>query len=544
MQADQFVRGKVNMHVDCLARVLVRAMFVVLMLSLGAGGYPVFAQAQSAKPWFGLKMPDARERQSDKDRSIFVNPDFPPLSQRLPESEDPYADIKGDEVYAYLETIVEITRQNRPDGERFWGRIAGSAGEVETAEYIANEFRNLGLSDVQLEPVQGKNQWWPTNWEVTLIGDPAYGSGTADVTLKSAFPALQLGTGAISVSGLEAELIYVGRGHPVDLVDRNVKGKIAVVHANMEADPFFQSARGYIDGIVEAGAVGVITVMNAPGNHQYALEDMGPPDVPCLILGGDDGRFLEDAIAAAGPANPLTMRLSLEAEIREPWQSKNVLGLVPGQTDEYVVIVAHLDGYFESANDNAAGLASMLALAEHFARSGTSRPMRNHLLVGTSGHHEFSDGVEAFIVAHPDILEKTVLIFNVEHPSAAGSYYRGKLLFKRGSVPGQLQTTTTESTRSLTVSNQNELIISFYHEAIDLYGLVINSNLQRSPPTGDAFGFFRAGHKVVQILDANIWYHSDGDLPDSMYPSGLERATRLYAYVLNRVDQASRAELE
>ena len=119
-----------------------------------------------------------------------------------------------------------------------------------------------------------------------------------------------------------------------------------------------------------------------------------------------------------------------------------------------------------------------------------------------------------------------------------------ELLFYRGSVPGQLQTTTTESTRSLTVSNENELIISFYREAIDLYGLVINSNLQRSPPTGDAFGFFRAGHTVVQILDANIWYHSDGDLPDSMYPSGLERATRLYAYVLNRLDQTSRAELE
>ena len=121
---------------------------------------------------------------------------------------------------------------------------------------------------------------------------------------------------------------------------------------------------------------------------------------------------------------------------------------------------------------------------------------------------------------------------------------RGELLFKNGSIPGQLQTTTSESTRSLTVSNQNELIISFYREAIDLYGLVINSNLQRSPPTGDAFGFFRAGHEVVQILDANIWYHSDGDLPDSMYPSGLERATRLYAYVLNRLDQADRIELE
>ncbi|MEE9135623.1 MAG: hypothetical protein V3U00_02790, partial [Gammaproteobacteria bacterium] len=90
------------MHVDLVARMLVRALSVVLMLALSAGAYPVVAQAQSGKPWFGLKMPDARERQSDKDRSIFVKPDFPPLSLRLPEAEDPYADITGDEVYAYL----------------------------------------------------------------------------------------------------------------------------------------------------------------------------------------------------------------------------------------------------------------------------------------------------------------------------------------------------------------------------------------------------------------------------------------------------------
>jgi Zn-dependent M28 family amino/carboxypeptidase len=218
--------------------------------------------------------------------------------------------------------------------------------------------------------------------------------------------------------------------------------------------------------------------------------------------------------------------------------------LVPGQTDEYIVIVAHLDGYFDSANDNGAGLASMLALAKHYIDPNTPKPKRNLLFVGTAGHHEFSDGVESFIERHADILEKSVLVFNVEHPSSAGAYYRGPLKFYRGVVPGQLSTTTTESTRSLTVSNYNKLIISFYRDAIDRYGLVIDSNVQRSPPTGDAYGFFKAGNTVVQILDANHWYHSTGDTLETMYPSGLARATRLYAYVLDRIDATSREQLE
>jgi len=235
--------------------------------------------------------------------------------------------------------------------------------------------------------------------------------------------------------------------------------------------------------------------------------------------------------------------MSLKTEVRESWRGKNVIGLIPGRIDEYVVIVAHLDGYFESANDNGAGLAAMIALAKHYANPDVARPKRNLLFIGTSGHHEFSDGVESFIAEHRDILDKTVLVFNVEHPSMVWSYYRGELKFKNLTVPGQLITTTSQATRGLTVSNGNSLLISYYRDAIDRYGLVIDSEVGRQP-TGDAFGFFLAGYTVAQILDANIWYHSSGDLSDAIHPAGLERATRLYAHVLDKIDATSRAELE
>jgi hypothetical protein len=514
---------------------------VIVALSIG-----IFASAsvgaETGKPWFGIKTPDIREQASKRYRASYTDPAFAPLSLRLAASEDPYGDIRGEVIHEYLAEIMAVTVANRPDGEKFWGRIAGSAAERATADYIAERFRKLGLADVRTEQVQGEEQWWPLDWDVTLLADAAYGPGTEDYRLDSAFPAIHLKTGAIDVQNLEAELVFVGLGHPVDLVGRDLAGKIAVVHGVLQPDPFFQSARGYIDGVVEAGAVGVLTMLDAPGNHQYALEDMGPPGVPCFILGGDDGRFLEDVLAAGGTSNPPRTRIGLKAEVRESWRGKNVIGLIPGQIDEYVVIVAHLDGYFESANDNGAGLAAMIALAEHYANPAIERPKRNLLFVGTSGHHEFSDGVDSFIAAHRDILAKTVLIFNVEHPSMVWSYYRGELKFKNLTVPGQLIITTSQATRGLTVSNGNPQLISFYRDAIDRYGLVIDSEVGRQP-TGDAFGFFLAGYTVAQILDANLWYHSSGDLPDAIHPAGLERATRLYAYVLDKIDATSRAQL-
>ena len=501
--------------------------------------------AAGAKPWFGLDLPEKTDRRSDLYRQALVEPDLPQHSIRLPEAEDPYRDIAAEELMGYLERIIQITRKERPDGESYWGRIAGSEAEIAVAEYMADEFRKFGLSDVHLDSVPGGPQWWPVSFSAALIGDEAYGEGTKDVILRSAFPAIQLvqqdGV-ASSIENLEAELIYIGQGHPGDLLGRDLSGKIAVMLANPQPDGFFQTARGYVGNAIEAGAVGVLVVMETPGNFQYALEDMGPAEAPSLVLGGNDGRFVIKAIETAGTEHKISARISLTTEIRPSWEGKNVRGTVAGTGDEYMVIVSHLDGYFDSANDNGAGLASLLGLARHFAERD-AKPKRNIMFVGTSGHHEYSDGADAFIRDHEDILKRSVAVMNIEHPASVLSYYRGELVFKNFTLPGQLMTTNTHGTRSLNISNRNQLLLSFYREAIDRYGLVVDQMLERSPPTGDAIAFFRAGNTVMQILDANIWYHSDGDLIDTIPGVGVARATRVYAWVLDEIDRHDASEL-
>jgi hypothetical protein len=81
-----------------------------------------------------------------------------------------------------------------------------------------------------------------------------------------------------------------------------------------------------------------------------------------------------------------------------------------------------------------------------------------------------------------------------------------------------------------------------YREAIDRYGLVVNSMMERLP-SGDAYDFFKAGTPVVQMLDSNSWFHSDGDLPDTVHAHGLERATRAYAYILEQIDATPSDEM-
>ncbi len=525
------------MHSTRRPRPLLLHAAFMLALSLG-----LVAPAAIAEPWFGLDLPAKRAAKSLKFRQAYSEPDIPPLSLRLSSSEDAYQAIRGEEIHAYLQDIVDLTVANRPAGARYWGRIAGSAAEIASADYLGERFREFGLEEVRSEPVIGGPQWWPHSWQVTLLGDPAYGEGTTDLALETAFPALQLGEGALAVDGLVGELIFVGRGHAIDLMDRDIKGKIAVVRSVLQSDPFFQSARGYIEGIIEAGAVGVITLLDTPGNNQFALERMGPPGVPCFVLGGDDGRFLEEAMVAAGIDSPLRVRLDIQAEVSESWQGKNIMGVVAGTTAENVVILAHLDGYFESANDNAGGMASLLALAKFFSDPSRNPPNRNLIFLGTSAHHEFSDGARSFVENHADILNDTLLAFNIEHPSSVMTDYRGPLKFERFVLPGQLMTSTSQGTRAWTVSNNNEVLKGIYREAIDRYGLVVNSMMERLP-SGDAYDFFKAGTPVVQMLDSNSWFHSDGDLPDTVHAHGLERATRAYAYILEQIDATPSDEM-
>jgi hypothetical protein len=287
---------------------------------------------------------------------------------------------------------------------------------------------------------------------------------------------------------------------------------------------------------------GLLIVVDGPGNQQYYLEDMGPPGIPVFGLGGDDGRFLEEAMTAAGPSRPLKARLSLKTEVTDSWQAKNVMGFIPGRSDAVVILLSHLDGYFQGANDNAGGLASLLALARHYARPGAAPPARTLLFLGVSGAHDSSAGLKAFMARHPEILAKTVLALNIEHPSAIMSSFRGALRFGAQVAPGDLVASNADVPKTVAVSNGNPLLISFFREAIGRYGIVADSAVTRRA-TGAATALAAAGHTVIRAYEGGFWYHSTGDRRDAINPAGLQRVTRFFAYLLDRIERASSAEL-
>ena len=64
-----------------------------------------------------------------------------------------------------------------------------------------------------------------------------------------------------------------------------------------------------------------------------------------------------------------------------------VIGKLPGMTDENIVMIAHVDGYFDGADDDGAGTAALLGTADYFAKLPKEQRRRTMYFVSLPDHH-------------------------------------------------------------------------------------------------------------------------------------------------------------
>src|SRR5262249_23687067 len=104
------------------------------------------------------------------------------LNWRIAPSEQVYGAIDGKKLHGYVEQLAAISRRYRDQGHRqYWGRIQGTSGDAENAQWLLERFKQAGL-DARLQTLDLPPQWIPESWDVT---------GTANgktVKVTSAWP--------------------------------------------------------------------------------------------------------------------------------------------------------------------------------------------------------------------------------------------------------------------------------------------------------------------------------------------------------------------
>src|SRR5690606_11483534 len=85
----------------------------------------------------------------------------------LPPGAQQYADIDGRRMLQHVAEQAEISRRYRDQVHpKFWGRIIGTSADAESAEWLANHFRRIGLSDVRIQNFDLDPQWFPGEYSV------------------------------------------------------------------------------------------------------------------------------------------------------------------------------------------------------------------------------------------------------------------------------------------------------------------------------------------------------------------------------------------
>jgi hypothetical protein len=446
----------------------------------------------------------------------------------VPTGETGFTDLEGEPIQALLRDIVGFSTQSRANGDLMWGRVSGFPAAVATAEWVADQYRAAGLRDVAVQRYSADGpMWWPDQWEVRLLGTEALGLGTDDVILRSSVPAR--GT-ALPGGSLTAPLVFAGDVGEESTVD--VRGKVAIQRLQPSSGAFSQreAISTGAEALFARGALAVLNYIDQPGNMH--VRDFGCR--ACFNIGGADGAFAQtvyERAAAAGKADEVRVRLYLNASERQGLTAHNVMGVVPGDSDEIVIVNAHLDGWYDATGDNGDGLAVDVALARHFARPG-NRPARTLVFVASGGHHSSGlNGPGHWVTMNPELAARVVLVLNLEH---IAQYLVD---------PATFEVQRTEQDMGWGISNMAPYLVQLTDRGRERYGFRLRSGYGTGVP-GDLGGYAPLGVPRVQAIHAGPLYHTSGDVFQSISVEGLERAARFYAYFISGVAEASRGELQ
>jgi hypothetical protein len=216
-----------------------------------------------------------------------------------------------------------------------------------------------------------------------------------------------------------------------------------------------------------------------------------------------------------------------------------VWGTLPGASDETVYVTAHKDGWFDASGDNASGVATMIALAEHYARIPQAQRPRTMVFVGLDGHHNSGAengtgmGIKWMVDNRATVFAKTALMINAEHPSTVQTMIRPRytnegIAWGNTYMPQQWYAGGPKSTlEGIALKAFDEFGVSHYIEG---------QRKNTQPPATDMGSFYRYMPGVV-TSEYHHYFHTEMETPEAVPWTGLEATARAYARIIDEVNK-------
>ena len=284
------------------------------------------------------------------------------------------------------------------------GRQSGTASERAAVDLLAHLGRAAtGVAPQVVETAYGG--WCAT--EATLT-DATGAVLPANALLRSA---------ATPDAGLALDLIDLGRGTADDFAARSsvIAGRAVMVRHELMFCADTVHRRLKYGWAIDHGAVAFVIVGPTEGSSVAGSSGRGAePGIPAVGIAPETARHL-----MADQTGPVPIRLKVLTE-EAPAVASNLIFDIPGATDEWVVLSAHLDGHAlgESAIDNASGCAVALAVARALAPGMAQR--RRGLRLAFFNVEEWALTGSADYIARLSPQERAAIALNVNLDSVVG----------------------------------------------------------------------------------------------------------------------------
>ena len=428
-----------------------------------------------------------------------------------------YADLDGAHMKSILREIIAISDKDRDSGNIFWGRNVGTQGHVDAENWTEGYFKKNGLQNVHKQSFDLRPQWTPKAWSVDFT------SGGKTFKLTSARP--QSGSPSTPPGGLDLDIVWVGNGTSADFVGRDVKGKAVLIQDIPEPGVLdhFIANEGVVQRAVQQGAAAIGIVYGISDN--FAVWE-GSGGRPGFNVGYEDGKIIRDML---GKGQPVKVNIKMDSEMRSGLKTASVFGALPGTSNEEIIVMAHLDAFFEGALDNGSGVAVMMGLMEHFAKVPQSQRRRSIRFIGSAGHHG-GPGSGWMHDAKATELANTALMINLEHVAAVRTKYWGpKLRMSTAVSPMRWWVWGSPDLMKIATQSFARFNVGIIADMDD------NSSGEMGAVSRDA--------PSMQVITSPEVKHTEQDTAEWVPAVGLEQIARAYARIIDEADKLDRQAL-
>ena len=215
-----------------------------------------------------------------------------------------------------------------------------------------------------------------------------------------------------------------------DYAGKNTKGKVVFIKQGLPTYDIIDKKEGNwrrkVQTATENGAVAIVFLKSDYANSDLRIKEYlknplmqlhgnqkSKPQPPVFIVD-------EDKIKAL---NQDTNTISFNTSISQTKTGENVLGFIPGVTDEIIVISAHYDhiGYdrgeiCNGADDDGSGTSSLLSISKAFQKAFDEgiKPQRGILFLAVSGEEKGLFGSQFYTENPAFPLSKTIADLNID----------------------------------------------------------------------------------------------------------------------------------